>query len=110
MNIPHSAEKIEELVASMWENPSDREIKITIKQAMNWAYTAGVEASKKCVPEEVIQAQIKMPPSMNPDYLPDVVFCAQHSIIDAANAIREVTLKNMDSLITSEYELPHGII
>jgi hypothetical protein len=58
------------------------EVEKMLLEAMQWAV-------ERVIPEErKFKSQINMPDGYNPDYLPDVVYCAQHNITNAFNDCR----------------------
>lgn len=79
MNIPHSEEKIEELI-TMWSE-NDISLKVILRNAIEYGYLQGIKAAKKVVPEER-----------------DGYDGFGGLINDGFNLCRDETLKNLESL------------
>jgi ribulose bisphosphate carboxylase small subunit len=87
MNIPHSEEAIKEVV-TVASDPmmGTQDIQEAAQRLLEYGFKAGVEASKGAVPE----------------YQNDAESYEETDFYDGYNHCREITLKNMESLITSE--------
>ena len=69
-----------------------------ISSAYKLGYQSALSDLEDKLPKEKLTiSQLQIPDGYNPDYLPDVVFCAGHNITDSYN----ICLKEIKSLINS---------